>query len=314
MDLEGINPHFYNTGNHKNGDQRVGGGTGNSTAENDAQGHGHDQGKKQTALADHGDNLGQLGAEAGADHYLCDDCHRSHHNGNLGGLYRPTGHARDEIPHAGTGGLAGEADAQHQQGGPEGGEPRAHLHDQHHGQHGQWNDENTGPLNQHAHVHSGGNALYPVLARDEFHIDADGHEIEYRGYECGDHDRGKGHAEKSRHKKGRGPHDRRHDLTAGRCRRFNRRGDFRLIAKTLHGGDGKRPGDHDVGQCRTGSHTYQRAADDRGLAGAAFAYFTAQFAHFQKKDIGAHDFQTGAEQHQQKTEFHDHAENIPENS
>ena len=70
-----------------------------------------------------------------------------------------------------------------------------------------------------------------------------------------------GRVRKGRDQKSRGAHDRRHELSAGRCRRFDRGGHMRTITGFFHHGNGIRSGGHGVRGRRTGDRTDKAAGD-----------------------------------------------------
>ena len=99
--------------------------------------------------------------------------------------------------------------------------------------------------------------------------DEDGGIVKQRRKDRGDDDAAERNVEKRRHHEGAGSHDRRHDLPAGTCHRFDRAREVRFVADALHERNGERPRAVHVGDGGTGDRTEKTGTDDGDFGGTA---------------------------------------------
>ncbi len=111
--------------------------------------------------------------------------------------------------------------------------------------------------------------MYARPARFEVHHPEHAHVIKNRRNECGLCNGDVVATEDVHHDEHRSAHDRRQYLPAGRCSRLDSAGECRLVTGSLHGGNRKRSGRHDIGHGTTVQRSEERAADDRNLGCAA---------------------------------------------
>ena len=91
-----------------------------------------------------------------------------------------------------------------------------------------------------------GNAFKAMLLRFQMHTDPDAGEIKHRRNRRRFNDFDIGNTHELSHQEGCRTHDRRHQLTAGRGRRFDRPGKFFGITHFFHHRDGETTGTDNV--------------------------------------------------------------------
>ena len=92
--------------------------------------------------------------------------------------------------------------------------------------------------------------------------------VEQRGYYRGAYDPDVRDVRHLRHQEGRGAHDRRHQLAAGRSGGFYGAGEFRRVAETLHHRDSERARAYNVGYRTARYRAHEAAGEHRNLSGA----------------------------------------------
>ena len=109
----------------------------------------------------------------------------------------------------------------------------------------------------------------PQLLRLQMDGNKNACKIQHRGKNRARNDVGIRNADKIRHQECRSAHDRRHDLSARRCRSLYRACKFRLIARLLHHRDCDRARCDRVSHRRPGHHAAERRGNDRNLGGTS---------------------------------------------
>ena len=111
-----------------------------------------------------------------------------------------------------------------------------------------------------------------------------------------------GNADIFHHQKGRGPHDRRHDLTIDRAGHFYGPRLLRRKAHLFHQRNGECPGGHHIGDRRAGNQPGHRRGDHRRLGGAALHVAHQAECHLNEIIACSGPVEQGAKQHEQEHE------------
>jgi hypothetical protein len=120
------------------------------------------------------------------------------------------------------------------------------------------------------------------------------------GHDRRDADRRVGDVDRLRHDEGDGAHDRRHDLSTHRGRRFHRAREIGGIAEALHQGNCKLADGDDVGDAGAINRAHQSGRDHRHLSGAAARMPDRAHREIGEKRDHARAFKKRAEQNEQE--------------
>ena len=161
------------------------------------------------------------------------------------------------------------------------------------------------PAGQHlAHPHQlgGRQAAHALLHRGKVHQQIDRPEIEKGGKDRDQNDLQIGDLGELAHEERTGPHQRRHDLPAGRGRRFHAAGLRGPVAQPLHQRNREGAGGHDVGDGRTRDRAHAGGGDHGGLRRPAPLASGGGVGEIDEEAPCPRHLQEGAEQHEDEDE------------
>jgi hypothetical protein len=146
------------------------------------------------------------------------------------------------------------------------------------------------------------------LRRDDVDEEVDGREVEERREDREAHDVGVGEAGVLGHEEGARPHDRRHDLPAGRGGGLDAARLLPGVAELLHERDRERARRHDVGDGAARDRTHETRGDDGGLGRAAPLAPGDGVRQVDEEAAGAGRLEEGAEEDEGEDDRGRHAE------